>query len=245
MKYKVILPAIALALGIAIGGTTIAKAEMSKGDIELIVKEYLLNNPEVILKSVNDYQTKGVSEQQAQAVKANARKLYDDEKTPVAGNKDGDVRIVEFFDYNCGYCKRVVGDVNKLIREDENVKVIFKDYPILGPTSLTAAHWALASEKQGKYLEYHTALLEHQGRIDDASLEAIAKDVGLDVEKLKADAESDEIQSHINDNMELAKSMNITGTPAFIIEDEVFPGAIPYEAMQDAVKKARSGGDSE
>ena len=245
MKFKVALFAVALAIGIGIGGITSANAEMTKDDIELIVKEYLLNNPEVILKSVNDYQTKGASEQQAQAIQANARKLYDDSNTPVAGNENGDVRVVEFFDYNCGYCKRVVGDVNKLIREDDGVKVIFKDYPILGPTSVMAAHWALASDKQGKYLEYHTALLEHQGRISDDVLESVAKDVGLDVEKLKADAQSEEIKSQINENLELAQSMGITGTPAFIFEGEVFPGAIPYAAMQQAVKDARAKGDSE
>ncbi len=240
---KRILSVIALSAVIGVAGVSGAAAEMTKTDIEKIVEDYLLNNPEIILKSVNDYQTKGVAEQQAKALETNSRKLFDDENTPYAGNKDGDVKVVEFFDYNCGYCKRVIGDVNKLIDEDENVKVIFKDYPILGPTSVTAAHWALAADKQGKYLEYHTALLNNQGRMDEATLEAKAKEVGLDVEKLKADAESDEVKAQIQENLELAQSMNISGTPAFIIGEQVFPGAIPYEAMTNAVKDARA--DSE
>ena len=144
MKFKLATAALALVIGFAAFGQAQAQAEMSRDDIKEIVKEYLLENPEIILQSVNDYQTKGVSEAQEKALTENQRKIFDDEMTPVVGNPDGDVRVVEFFDYNCGYCKRVVGDVNKLVENDDEVKLILKEFPILGPTSETAARWALA-----------------------------------------------------------------------------------------------------
>lgn len=243
MKYK--LSALAMAVAMGVAGTTGAMAQMTKAEVEAIVHDYLMNNGDVILQSVNDYQTKGMAAEQAKALDANRDKLYKDDGVPTAGNENGDVTVVEFFDYNCGYCKRVVGDVNTLIKDDKNVKVVFFDYPILGPTSTTAAHWALASDKQGKYLEYHTALLENQGPLNEQVLEEKAKAVGLDVEKLKADADSEEVKAQIESNLELARSMNITGTPAFIIGDNVIPGAIPLESMKTSVQQVRDTYETE
>ncbi len=237
MKMKLATAALALAIGL--GSMGAAQAEMTKAEVEKIVQDYIMNNAEVILQSVNDYQTKGVAEAQQQALQANARKIFENDMTPVAGNPDGDVRVVEFFDYNCGYCKRVVGDVNKLIENDDQVKLILIDYPILDPTSETAARWAMAADKQGKYLEFHNALLTKNERISDELLEATAKDLKLDVDQLKKDAASEEISVYLEGNRALAQSLNINGTPAFIVEDEIFPGAISYDSMKQAVDSKR------
>lgn len=229
------------ALAIGLGFTASAMAqEVNKSEVEKIVEDYIMNNPDVILQSVNDYQTEGVAAQQAAGITSNTRKIFQNEMSPVAGNPDGDITVVEFFDYNCGYCKRVVDDVNKLAETDDNVKIIYKEFPILGPTSETAARWALAASNQDKYVEFHTALMKASGRIDENMLERVGKDLGLDVEKLREDAQSDTISDYLDETRQLAQELSITGTPGFIVEDEIYPGAVQYEQMKEIVAEKRA-----
>jgi len=218
MKKTLLLCATVIAISLSLTHTS--QAEMTNSDVQKIVESFIMENPETILKSVNDYQTKGVSERQEQALTANKRKIYDDSFSPITGNENGDVIVVEFFDYNCGYCKRAFESVDKLIQTDKGVKFVFKEFPILGPTSETAARWALAAHNQGKYTEFHTQLMKSKGRINDQMLENLATSLSLDVAKLKKDAQSDKISKHISENRALAQQLGVTGTPGFIIGDE-------------------------
>lgn len=217
-----------------------ANAETNKKEVEKIIEQYILNNPEKILQSVNDYQTKGVSDRQKQAMQANERKLFNNSMTPVAGNPKGDIVVVEFFDYNCGYCKKVYTDVTKLIDTDKGVKVVMKEFPILGPTSETAARWALAAHKQDKYMEFHGRLMSSKSRVNEGLLKDIAKDLGLDIAKIEQDAQSEDITDYINQNRALAQQLGVSGTPGFIFKDEVVPGAIGFDEMTRIVAEKRA-----
>lgn len=224
-----------------------AHAEMSadqKKEIEALVKEYILNNGEVVIESVNKFQAKQEEETNKKADAA-AKDLIDaikaDKTLPSAGNPDGDVVLVEFFDFNCGWCKKAYEEIQQIINEDKNVRVVFYDIPILGPSSTLSSRWALAAHAQGKYWEFHKALITHEGQVDDAILEKIAKDAGLDVAKLKKDLEDPKIAATLTEHVEKAKSVGIQGTPGFIINNQIFRGYIPYNAMKEAVAVARSG----
>lgn len=236
--------------GLAIGAIAVTNAhaetkafsDTQKAEIETIMKDYLMENPEIITEAMMALRVKQETEAQEQA-KAKIVEYQNDFKSdtfPFAGNKDGDVVVVEFFDYNCGYCKKALPDVQALIAEDKNVKVVFMDMPILGPTSLTASKWALAAQEQGKYFEYHAALMEHLGGKEESDLAEIAKVVGLDVEKMKQDANSDKVQNKINKSMKIAQDIGIQGTPAFIVGDKLYRGYIGEDALLKSVKDSRS-----
>jgi len=228
--------------------TTIAMPSMAKdfsaSDINAMIKTYIQENPEVILDSVEAYgkgQQKAEMKDRQKAVEENIGWLEDNDMLPVAGNPDGDVTVVEFFDYNCGYCKKAMKDVTELMGEDKNVKIVFVEMPILGRTSELAAKWAMAAKEQDAYLEYHIALMNNRGPITETSLVKIAEKVGLDVDKMRADAESDEIQKMVNMKTQKASSMGISGTPAFIIDGQLYGGYIGLDSMRKAVAKAREG----
>jgi protein-disulfide isomerase len=217
-----------------------AKAEMTKGEVEKIIESYLMNNGDKILKSVDDYQRKSIQQKTDASIKQNAEALFNNPRTPIAGNPDGDVTVVEFFDYNCGYCKQAFKDIKKLIENDKNVKIVFKELPILGPTSEVAAKWALAANNQGKYFAFHEKLMSHNGAKSDAFLEEAAKAVGLDVDKIKADIAGTEILLQIERERALATDMAIGGTPAFLVGEELIPGAVSYDTLKQKVDAARA-----
>jgi len=211
--------------------------------LDTAIHDYLMANPKVIMDSVEQYrQNMENADAQAFAVKIKEKheEIYNDKASPVAGNPKGDVTLVEFFDYNCGYCKQAFKDVQTLVGEDKNLRVVFKEIPILSESSHTAARYALASDKQGKYWEYHTALMTSSGQINDAKLESVAKDVGLDVKKLKADAETPEIRAAIEKNLELAREIGISGTPGFVLGDEALRGHYGLEALRKFIKDQRA-----
>lgn len=232
--------AVIISLGIAsVAHAEDAAAPLTKADVESIVHDYLMNNGKVIMDSVDKYQQESVQQRSAEGIKNNYEKLYKDMDAPFLGNKDGDVTMVEFFDYNCGYCKRAFPAVQALVEKDKNLKVVFFDFPILGPTSKTAAQWALAAHRQGKYFEFHKLMMEHNGAIDDALLRDVAAKAGLDVDKAAKDAESSEVIMHLDKNVSLGQSVGVTGTPAFIVDDQFFPGAVPEEQLQKAIAATR------
>lgn len=158
---------------------------------------------------------------------------------PSIGDADADVTVVEFFDYNCGYCKKAVEDIKKIHGEDKKVRFVFFEMPVLGMPSLTAAQWSHAAHNQGKYFEYHTALLEHNGGIDEKVLEDLAKKVGLDVEKLKKDVMDENTMKSITSAITLAQTIGIQGTPGFVVNGELYPGYIGEDGMRAAIAKAR------
>jgi protein-disulfide isomerase len=159
----------------------------------------------------------------------------------VAGNPDGAVTVVEFFDYRCPYCKAVARDMIETLEAEGDVRIVFKEFPILGPDSQTAAKAALAADRQGKYLPFHQALMDHKGTLDRDAILDIAEELGLDLELLEVDMESPEVATVIARTLALAEALDIGGTPAFIIGDELVPGAVDMKTLKDLVAKARNG----
>ncbi len=212
--------------------------------IEKIVREYLLQNPEVIVEAIEELQKRERADEERKAKQGlaqNKSKLFNDPASPVAGNPQGDVTLVEFFDYQCGYCKAVQADVQRLIKDDGKLRFVFKELPILGPASVAASKAALASRAQGKYEAYHNALMGHRGQLDEATIFKLASSVGLDTERLKKDMESPEVQQAIGANLALAEQLGIRGTPGFVVGDRIVPGAIKLDDMKKLVAEARKG----
>jgi protein-disulfide isomerase len=213
-----------------------------KAELEKMMEEVILKNGENILKAVNQYQADLQERDRKEASKKAAgflEDLKDEKNLPMAGNKDGDITIVEFFDYNCGYCRQALEELQTVLKEDKNVKVIFFDMPILGPNSRDIAKWALAAHKQGKYFEFHQAIFEHNGEKNKDTLIKLAEDVGLDVKKLRKDKESDEIAETIDEHIATANTMNIRGTPGFIIGDQVYPGFMEAPQILEIIADLR------
>jgi protein-disulfide isomerase len=213
-----------------------------KEQIQKMFSDYLMENGGVILDSVNKHQAELVEKEQEEAnqkAEGFIESLKSRDDLATAGNPEGDITVVEFFDYNCGYCTRALNELQKVLDQDNNIKVIFMDMPILGPASLEASKWSLAAQKQGKYWEYHQEIMEHKGPKDEAALEKIAKELGLDIEKLKTDKDSKEIADRLDKNIEEAQAMNIRGTPGFVIEGDITPGYIPAEEMKRIIEEKR------
>lgn len=219
-------------------------SSLNKDDIEKIIAQYIQNNPQVILDSVNKHQQNAAIEEDKKAqdiIKSKTSEIENNPASPVAGNPKGDVVIVEFFDYLCGYCKKVLPSVTKIIEEDKNVKVVFKEFPILGPNSELAAKAALAvySIAPEKYFEFHKKVMNsHVGGKE--SIISLLKELNLNVDAIETKMNSKEIEKIIGDDRALASTIGIRGTPAFIIDGELIPGAVDYEAFKDLVAKARA-----
>lgn len=213
-----------------------------KKEIEVLFKEYIANNPELILESVRKYQEEQERKimQSAQENLKEYQPFFAQDDIPMAGNPNGDVTVVEFFDYNCGYCKKAFEDVQKIIAEDSNVRVVLMDMPILSPASVKMSKISLAAHKQGKYFETHRALMDYRGSQNDEAFYKVAADVGLDMEKLKVDVESADVQAFIAKSKNMAQALGVRGTPGFVIGEKVYPGYIGMDAMRAAIKDARA-----
>ena len=196
--------------------------------IEKIVKEYLVANPDVLLEVQNILeakQEKQAAEKTKAALADNAKDLFRSAGSPVAGNPNGDITVTEFFDYNCGYCKRSFPEMTKLIAADSNVRIVFKEFPILSKGSEEASKVALAAKMQGKYWQVHQGLFEAKGQANEATALKIAEKAGLDMVKLKADVDGPEVKAELKSAKELAAKMGINGTPHFLVGDKSIPGA--------------------
>ncbi|HEY0901470.1 MAG TPA: DsbA family protein [Micavibrio sp.] len=218
---------------------TIPEAERTK--IESVLKDYLAKNPGIIVESLQKYQDQQRADMDRQFTEkfATIREDILKQGHPTVGAKDADVTIIEFYDYNCGYCKMAFSDVDRVLKEDKKVRFVFIEMPILSESSIEAAKWALAADKQGKFYEYHTALMEFKGQKDKALLKKIAGDIKLDVKKAEVDAESRATLETIEKNMTLARELGINGTPGFIIQDQLTPGYMGYEGMVAAIADTR------
>jgi protein-disulfide isomerase len=216
-------------------------------EIEGIVKEYLLKNPEILIEMhaiLESHQDKIASARMASAIKEHAKEVFRSISSPVVGNNKGDVTVVEFFDYNCGYCKRALNDVARLVEGDKQIKFILREYPIFGKDSEAVARIALAAKLQGKYWEFHRAMLGNQSPANETSSLHTAEKVGLDMAKLKKDMASAAVQKEIDDTRALAKKLGIQGTPYFLIGDKIIPGAPEnlLERMTKMVAEVRKEG---
>lgn len=239
-----------LAVGIVLGMAAPAHAEepaeaaeLPVEQIEKIVREYLLREPEVIydaLEELQRRQAEAAAARQRAAIAANESKLLDDPSSPVGGNPDGDVTLIEFFDYRCAYCRRVVSSMRALLDEDRGLRVVFKELPVLGPDSVRAAQAALASRKQARYVPFHFALMTSDD-LSLAGIRAAARAVGLDPDRLEADMAAPEVLAAIEANYALANELGIEGTPAFVIGDQLIPGAVDKVRLEQLIAQARSG----
>lgn len=221
-----------------------AKAEDFTADqkkqVEKIINDYLMENPEVITKSLQAYQEKQMAEQEEKAKQSilDNMKHLTAKELPSIGKEDAPITIVEFFDYNCGYCKRALPDIQAISKENDKVRFVFIEMPILGPSSGTAAQYALAAHNQGKYFEFHSALMEDRAPKEEEHLIEVGAKLGLDTEKLKADANSQEIKDRLANHMGMANKIGIQGTPAFIINGKLFRGYIGKDGMDAEIKTA-------
>jgi len=211
------------------------------------VREYLLANPEVIVEAMQTLEARRqqAEESEAQSVlNARADEVFNNPDSPVGGNPEGDVTMVEFFDYNCPYCRQVVPVMADAETNDPGLRIVYKEFPILGPASIFAAKAALAAARQGRYVEFHKAMMDASGRVDEALTLSIAEEVGLDIERLKQDMQDPTIQAEIDGNLDLAQALRINGTPAFIIGDEILRGATDLGTLTGLIEAARSDGEA-
>lgn len=242
--------AFAAALGAMAATLTPAAAftDAEKAEIGAVVREYLMKNPEVLQEVIGELEKKQQAEEAAGRSKALAsmkQLVFDSPRGVVVGNPKGDVTLVEFFDYNCGYCKQALADVDKLLKNDPNLKVIFKEFPVLGPASVEAAQVAVAVRMVApeKYLAFHDKLLSTRGQADRAKALQAAKDVGIDPAAIQKMATSPELNATLDESMKIAQALGLNGTPSFIVGDEVVIGAVGYDKLKasiDAQRKPKS-----
>ena len=215
--------------------------------IERIIRDYLINKPEILVEMANKLDKRQADEQSVQQQKAisqNADAIFRSPGTPVAGNPNGDVSIVEFFDYNCPYCRRSLPEVLKLISEDRKVRPVLKEFPILSDDSAAAAKLALAANKQGKYFEMYQKLFSEPGKADKDKALRIAKELGLDIDQLQKDADNPDIKKALDESKELAQKLDLKGTPMFLIGDRVIAGAPEdlFDQLKSKVAEVRQNG---
>jgi protein-disulfide isomerase len=219
-----------------------------RSEVERIVREYLIAHPEVLQDAMSELdkrQTAAQAEKHKAAIKQYSEALFSSPRQVVLGNPNGNVTFVEFFDYNCGYCKRAMDDMLTLLKDDPKLKVVLKEFPVLGPGSVEAAQVAVAvhmQDKTGKkYLEFHQKLLGGRGEANKARALAVAKDIGLDMARLETDIASTEVKASLQESFKLAEALGLNGTPSYVIGDNVVVGAVGLEALKEKVNTSRCG----
>ncbi len=222
--------------------------DTQRGDIEIIVKNYLIAHPEVLEEAMNELtkrQAAAEAEKHEASITENADAIFNSPRGVTLGNKDGDVTFVEFFDYNCGYCKRAMADMLDLLKTDPKLKVVLKEFPVLSEGSVEAAKVAVAVRMQDptgkKYLDFHQKLLGGRGVADKARAMAAAKDAGFDMARLEKDMASPEAKATIEENFKLAEGMGMNGTPSYVIGKQVVIGAVGLEGLKEKISTARCG----
>ena len=239
---------LAIPLCLAFGAAELRAAHDATSPAQEILQEtirdYLLSHPDVIIEVLDILRERKAADEAEQARAAMSKQsaaIFNDPSSPVGGNPDGDVTIVEFFDYFCGYCKRVMPDLIKVMNDDPGIRFVYKEFPILGPESVIASRIALAAHRQAPeiYEELHVAMMTSKARMNEANALSIAGDFGLDVERLKADMNSPEIDRILAHNNALAEQLGIRGTPGFVIGDQIIPGAIDIKTLRQLIAEAR------
>ena len=231
-----------LAFGFAIEPVHALSAEDRK-QIDKQIEDYFMRNPEKLeqaLENMQAFMEDRTNRQQAEALLQNADKLFRDEADYTMGPQNAPITIVEFFDYNCGYCKRSFAPLMEVLEENKDVRLVFKEYPILGEPSYLASSTALAINDKMKYLTYHSKLMTHSGRVSQAVVEKILGELKLPPQKLQADARSDKYVLQLAETRQLADAIGVNGTPAFVINGQLFPGALNKAELTQAIKFARA-----
>jgi protein-disulfide isomerase len=254
MKLNMMVPAAALTLAIALatGAPVPVRAQSfgpdQRGEIEKIVREYLLSHPEVLqdaMAELDRRQSAEDAEKHLAVIKDNAAAIFSSPRQVNLGNPQGDVTLVEFFDYNCAFCKHAMSDMLDLLKTDPKLKVVLKEFPVLGEGSKQAAEVAVAvrmQDKSGKkYLDFHTKLLGGRGPADKARALAVAKEVGFDMARLDKDMQSDEVKQTLDENLKLAENLGLNGTPSYVLPAEVVVGAVGLPTLKVKVNTARCG----
>ena len=253
MLFSRSLPLLALGLGLAAVPALAQQGPAAFTDaqrqaIEAIVKDYLIKNPEVLQEAIAEGEKRQLETQrlaQAAALKESKDALHNSPHDVIAGNPSGDVTLVEFFDYNCGYCRKALGDLQTLIKTDPKLRVVIKDFPVLGPESLEASQVALAVKQQlkgEKLFEFHQKLLESKGRVNGARALEVAKAMGLDIAKVQKDMQGPEVKAALSENRGLGDKLGLSGTPAFVIGEEIIPGAVGVEPIRKTIADVRQCG---
>jgi protein-disulfide isomerase len=220
--------------------------DAQRSEIQKIIKEYLLANPEVLEEvsaELNKRQAVAEAAKQSSAVKKHSEALFNSPRGVIVGGRDGDVNFVEFFDYNCGFCKKAMTDMMELMKDDPKLRVVLKEFPVLGQSSVEAAQVAVAVRMQDpsgkKYLDFHQKLLNSRGTIDKAKAMSAAKETGLDMARLEKDLASPEIKATLQENFTMAEDMGLNGTPSYVIGQQVVVGAVGVEALKEKITAAR------
>jgi len=222
---------------------TAAADELTEDRIKELVLEAIRENPGIVFEAAQLFEEQQQANQAlaaAQVLASERDALERDPNAPVLGNPDGDVTVVEFFDYNCPYCRRVKPHMEALLAADPNVRVVYREWPILGEGSVFAARAALASRNQGKYDEFHWAMMGLNGRAEEATVISAAEEIGLNIAQLRRDMNAPEIDEHIQTSMRLSRAIGFSGTPSFVIGDSLAPGLIDAEQMISLVNQARA-----
>ena len=220
-----------------------------RGEIERIVREYLLSHPELlqeVMSELEKRQAVAEAEKHRTAVKQYSEVIFSSPRQVTLGNTQGDVTVVEFFDYNCGYCKRAMSDMLDLMKNDAKLKFVLKEFPVLGEGSMQAAQVAAAVRMQDKtggkkYLEFHQKLLTGRGQADKARALAVAKEIGLDVARIEKDMAGDEVKAQLEESFKLAEALGLNGTPSYVVGNDVVVGAVGLNTLKEKVNAARCG----
>jgi protein-disulfide isomerase len=242
-KIKTLLAgimALTLSAGVVTAADSLSPAQQDA--VKEIVKSYLKENPEVVIDAIQTWQEKQVSlkaEQQKKTIAMLNASLKEDTGTPFLGNEKAQTMVVEFSDYNCPYCKRAYPGIKALLAADGDLKIVMMELPVLGPMSEFAAKAALASHMQGKYAAFHEGMMGTSARLNQEGILAVAIKAGLDMDKLKQDMNSPEVAGELESNAMMAQLLGISGTPAFVVGDQLVPGAIGKDKLKALVDKSR------
>jgi len=243
MKNLLRLFALILALAVPALSTPAHAQELTPEEVKRLALEAILENPEIVLEAVAIVREREEAAKQQAAEDAITQlrdMLENDPNAPVMGNPDGDVTVVEFFDYNCPYCKRSAAAIQELLEADPNIRLVMREWPILGEGSVFASLASLAAREQGKYEEFHFALMLADARKDEGVVRRIARDIGLDMDLIEAHMEDEAVTRHLQDSDGMARALGFTGTPSFVIGGQAIYGFVPMEDMQAAVEAVRA-----
>lgn len=225
-----------------VGGPASQLNPAQRQAIEEVVRDFIMKNPEVVIEAFEAMRERDRMAKEARAGEAIANfrsELFDNPGSPNLGNPDGNAVLVEFFDYRCGYCRRMAEPITELLESDGEIRLVLKEFPILGPESVFAARAALAARKQDLYLPFHTALMTAEVGLSEETILALADSVGLDTDRLQADMDDPAIDAELANNFRLADALAIEGTPGFVIGDEIVRGAVPPDRLRGYIEKAR------
>ncbi len=232
----------ALAIGLAVVPIAGFAQDLSDARVKELALEAIRENPQIIMEAVQllEQEQAATQAEAAADVLKNQRQLLErDPNAPVLGNPEGDVTVVEFFDYNCPYCRRAMSEVQGLLDADQDVRLVYREWPILSEGSVFAAKAALAAREQGKYEEFHWTLMGMEERAEEVSVMRLAEEIGLDVERLRTDMDAPKVQEHIDESMRLSQALGFNGTPSFVIGDDLVPGFVEQEQLEALVDKTR------